>query len=108
MTEDSTKSSRHKCNPARTPGPFYVPPFSMAVRMGPPSLSCGHVCMVPYGANSDEVDELLDLLNKGTHFDDMLAAAKGVIENGPTTTPFRIGTARNALRAAIAKAEPTK
>ena len=96
----------------RTPGPYYFDQIICARRddgsLLPVAIPAAHW-------TRDEVDVLVDLLNRGTHHDKLLAALKdcaGVIEDNwrlldddGCCLPDRLHGALDDARAAIAKAE---
>ena len=86
-----------------TPGPFYSPERSGAIRCrGRPGTQ--HVAMTPLNMDRSELERMVDLLNKGTHFDEMLAALKHMMGEY-AKVPDEVGEIGN-IRRIIAKAEP--
>ena len=98
----------------RTPGPFYTG----ADVTGKPTirerLDRGSTCQMATAVMNRDAERMADLLNKGTHFDGLLAVVKmcaeempyaSCIENGPCF-PEHEDTMK-IVRAAIAKAEGT-
>ena len=63
-----------------TPGPFRADAKGVIWKTIGPSVS--HSCTtVPKDFDAAEIEELIGLLNKGTHFDGMLAALKHARDN---------------------------
>ena len=83
-----------------TPGPYRSE--RRAIYMG----ECAYM-QASLGARMDpaEQEEFIGLLNKGTHFEGLLGAAKAMIAVGHSRS-VTAEVARDGLRAAIAKAEP--
>lgn len=74
------------------------------------TISSSHeVAEVVPEADLGEVDEYVDLLNKGTHYDRMLKALKEVEEYGVyhPHDPEGASAAQKMVRDAIAEADPT-
>ena len=83
-----------------TPGPFYTPDGSTVIRKKG-RKGTQHITTLGYGMAAAERKGLVDLLNKGTHFDGMLAALKHARDNC-------IGPPDQMIDDAIAKAEEAK
>lgn len=89
-----------------TPGPYFIHgchPDDIRHRSNPGRPLA---LMPSWVTHEDERAKLCDLLNKGTHFDKMLAALKGLMEKGALGGPDDDVRGRlDAAKAAIAKAE---
>ena len=103
MTEDSTQPTKH------TPGPYRVSPVSAAIERLEKDRA-QYICTFPYDTTVAQQDEIASLLNKGTHFEEMLAALKGMYEASKGVSPqgWKERDAWAAIRSAIAKAEPIR
>ena len=92
-----------------TPGPFYVDDDRI-IRRKPLALAQGTLWIT---LDQAEREELVGLLNKGTHFNRLLEAAKDAISRGlpPLYHVNRLTLSEASiedLRAAIAECEPTE
>ena len=59
-----------------TPGPFWTNPHQDREVYRGPGWRALYICQLSALRDEAERDELVDLLNKGTHFEGMLAALK--------------------------------
>ena len=81
-----------------TPGPFYTPERSSVIRKRG-RKGTQHITTLGYGIDITEREELVDLLNKGTHFEDLVGALRAAVEKLPS------GYAKTYVKMSIAKAE---
>ena len=78
----TTIRQQEKTMPERksTPGPFWANHKQTRTIYRGKGIKAVHICQLSALRSAAEREELVDLLNKGTHYDALLEAAEGVID----------------------------